>query len=299
MKHVVCMVVGLSSIFLLIDPGWVQAQNEKPLSQGVAVHRDLEYAVADGISLKLDLYVPEATGKPLPVVMWVHGGGWQAGNKANPPILSMVKSGFAVASIDYRLSQVAIFPAQIYDCKAAVRWLRAHAGEYGLNPGKIGAAGSSAGGHLVALLGTTAHHPELEGTEGNPGVSSQVQAVCDFYGPADFLHWKADGQQVPMPENPDDPIAQLLGGIVSANPEKARAASPVYYVTPQACPFFIAHGDRDGLVPLQQSIALNQALLKAGVPTSLYVVKGAGHSFNDPVAAQKAVDFFVHYLQTP
>jgi len=282
--------------FLLTFAGAVRAQTQNPLLVGIDVRRDVEYANVDGKSLTLDLYLPKPGAQPMPVVMWVHGGGWQSGNKDNPWCLPLVKSGFAVASINYRLSQEAIFPAQIYDCKAAVRWLRAHAGDYGINPDKIGAAGGSAGGHLVALLGTTAQNPELEGGEGNPGVSSRVQAVCDLFGPSDFVAlagqdawWKN--------EYAARVVAQLLGGPVADNEAKARQASPLFHVSAQSCPFYIAHGDKDPLVPLQQSVELNDALQKAGVASTLYVVKGGGHGFQDPAATQGMIDFFRHYLQ--
>ena len=261
-------------------------------AQDVETIRNIEYARPDDFPLQLDLYIPRGIPKPMPVVLWVHGGGWCAGNKDIPMVLPLVKLGFAVASIDYRLSQQAIFPAQIYDCKAAVRWLRAHAEKYGFNPNRIGAAGASAGGHLVALLGTTANHPELEGDEGNPGVASAVQAVCDFFGPTDFTDLGEAYSNLR-----DDVVARLLGGSIAENMTKARAASPVFYVDAHSCPFYIAHGDADRVVPLGQSVELDAALKKAGVPSTLYVVKGGGHGFNDPLAFAGAVAFLKRYLQ--
>jgi acetyl esterase/lipase len=298
MTHLPLIFSGLLLLSLFLATSQLRAQgSDSP--HGYTSHRDIEYASVGGISLKLDLYLPDTTGKPFPVVMWVHGGGWQAGDKSYPMILPLVKEGFAIASIDYRLSQQALFPAQIHDCKAAVRWLRANAARYGLNPDKIGAAGASAGGHLVALLGTTANHPELEGTEGNAGVSSAVQAVVDYFGPADFINWNKNNPNPAAQESADDPIARLIGGTVLANLDKARAASPITYVSSQSCPFFIAHGDRDSLVPLGQSIELNDALQKAGVPSTLYVVKGGGHGFNNMPALLGAFAFLKQYLQTP
>ena len=288
-----------AAVLLLFAFSGARAQQPNPLLDGVDVHRDVEYANVGGKSLTLDLYVPQAAIKPIPLIVWIHGGGWSAGNKSNPTVLPMVKFGFAVASINYRLSQEAIFPAQIYDCKAAVRWLRAHAAEYGLNPDKIGAAGSSAGGHLVALLGTTADNKDLEGDEGNPGISSRVQAVCDLYGPTNLVDMTGRTDAAWKKSYGYTVVSQLLGVPVSDNPDKARFASPLYYVTAQASPFYIAHGDLDQTVPVQQSIELNNALQKAGVSSTLYIVKGAGHGFHDPVAMQGAFDFFRHYLMTP
>ncbi|MGA2867533.1 MAG: GDSL-type esterase/lipase family protein [Verrucomicrobiota bacterium] len=262
-------------------------------SDGVKVLRDIEYANVDGHSLKLDLYIPENVPQPVPLIIDVHGGGWMAVDKHEMIAAGAVKHGFAVASIDYRLSGVAIFPAQIYDCKAAVRWLRAHAGQFGLNPDKIGAWGDSAGGHLVSLLGLTANHPELEGNEGNTNVSSRVQAVCDFYGPSDL--WTTDHHLADSVA--DNAVPRLIGGLIEQNVEKARLASPLNYVTADACPFLIVHGDKDPIVPLEQSVALNDALQKVGVPTQLYIVKGGGHGFNDPHAYELANVFFTKYLK--
>lgn len=151
--------------------------------------RDLEYASVDGVSLGLDLYLPDpAQSTPVPLVIWVHGGGWRAGSKNGTDAPDTLGDDYAVASIDYRLSGIETFPAQIHDVKAAVRWLRAHAAEYSLDPERFGAWGSSAGGHLVALLGVTCGNPDLEGAVGeNLDQQSCVQAVCDFYGPTDLL----------------------------------------------------------------------------------------------------------------
>jgi acetyl esterase/lipase len=274
-------------------PALLSAQDTTAPSP-VETVRNIEYARPNGFSLKLDLYIPGGVLKPMPVVMWVHGGGWCEGNKNIPMMLPLVQLGFAVASIDYRLSQQAIFPAQIYDCKAAVRWLRANASRYGFDPNRIGAAGASAGGHLVALLGTTADRPEMEGEEGNPGVSSAVQAVCDFFGPTDFTDLGPS-----YSASPTTLIARLLGGSIDDKMEEAKAASPVLFVDAHSAPFYIAHGDQDRVVPLQQSVELDAALRKAGVPSTLYIVKGGGHGFNDPAAFAGAALFFRRYLQIP
>jgi acetyl esterase/lipase len=261
--------------------------------EGINVWKDVEYANVDGHSLKLDIYIPENATAPVPLIVDVHGGGWMADDKTEMVARGILEHGFAVAGIDYRLSGVAIFPAQIYDCKAAVRWLRAHAAAYGLNPDKIGAWGDSAGGHLVALLGLTADHPELEGAEGNTNISSRVQAVCDFYGPTDL--WTTDHHLADTVA--DNAVPRLIGGLIEQNVEKARLASPLNYVSSNACPFLIVHGDKDPIVPLEQSIALNDALQKVGVPTQLYVVKGGGHGFGDPQAYEQALTFFNHWLK--
>jgi acetyl esterase/lipase len=294
---VVVFCIGLLSLFFLSVFSLIYAESEDSVPSNLTAHRDLEYASVNGKSLKLDLFVPPKSSKPTPVIVWVHGGGWQAGDKSIIQPIPILKSGFAVASINYRFSQEARFPAQLYDCKAAVRWVRAHANEYGLDPNKIAAAGDSAGGQLVALLGTTSDHPELEGTEGNLDVSSNVQAVCDFFGPTDFPNWNKGNPNPQAAESPNDPIAKLIGGLIVDNLDKARAASPVTYVSAKACPFFISHGDWDTVVPLAQSIELNDALQKAGVPSTLYVVSHGGHEFKSPEAYNKALAFLKQYLQ--
>jgi acetyl esterase/lipase len=258
----------------------------------IETHKDIIYAQVGAHSLKLDLYIPKGVARPMPVVMWVHGGGWRMGNKDIPWIMPLVPLGFAVASIDYRLSQEAIWPAQIHDCKAAVRWLRKNGPDYGLDPNRIGAVGASAGGQLVALLGTTADHPELEGTEGSPGVSSAVQAVCDFFGPTNFTDLSRD-----YDVSQTNFVAELLGGPIVKKWAEAQSASPVFYVSSRACPFFIAHGDQDKIVPVEQSIEFADALKKAGVPTTLIIVKGGGHGFNDPPTFAAAFAFLQRVLQ--
>lgn len=260
--------------------------------EGITKFANLAYARVDGKPLRLDLYLPAHAAQPTPVIMWVHGGGWCSGSKESPGLAQAARLGFAIASIDYRFSQEAVWPAQIYDCKAAVRWLRANASKYHLNPDKIGAAGASAGGHLAALLGTTANRPDLEGTEGNPGISSRVAAVCDFFGPTNFIDFDIQG-----PANPAiGLVTRLLGGPVHQKLAEAREASPITYVSPQTCPFFIAHGDSDTVVPLQQSIELNEALKKAGVESTLEIVKGGGHGFNAPATFANAILFFEKHL---
>jgi len=271
------------------------------LPAGVKVLRDVEYAKVDGKSMALDLYLPDRpAGARLPLVIWVHGGAWRAGSKDGTPAVALLRDGFAVASISYRLSQAAKFPAQINDCKGAVRFLRANAAKYNLDPNAFGAWGSSAGGHLVALMGTAGDANELEGdVGGNVGVSSRVQAVCDFFGPTDFMAMKGLPSTI-QHMSADSPESQLLGAPVAENPDRAKQASPVTYVTKDDPPFLICHGDKDMTVPLNQSELLNDALTKAGVTSELYVVKGAGHGqFRDPAVGEKVRAFFIKTLKGP
>lgn len=235
--------------------------------------KDIEFSRVDGKGLLLDLYLPDDVTLP-PLVIWIHGGAYCMGTKANSAGLGLVEHGFAMASIDYRLSQEAIFPAQAHDCKAAVRFLRANAGKFGYKGERIGAWGDSAGGHLSALLGTSAHVKELEGDGGLPHVSSRIQAVCDYFGPADF----ADPTWV-LTVSQDSPVTQLLGGLPKDKLPLARLASSVTHVRADNPPFLIVHGDVDPSVPLQQSRTLYEALKAAGVEATLHIVPGAGHGF--------------------
>ena len=227
---------------------------------------------------KLDLYLPANTEGSFPLIIWVHGGAWKGGSKDRCPAARFVSQGYAVASVNYRLSQHAVFPAQIQDCKAAVRWLRAHAKEYRLDPDRFAAWGSSAGGHLVALLGVTGDTKEFD-IGPNLDYSSRVQAVVDYFGPTDLTRMAAQsGPDSAMNHDaPNSPESELIGGPVPDNPEKALKASPITYVSKNDPPFLLVHGDKDPLVPWQQSQMLNEALKKAGVESELQIVKGAGH----------------------
>lgn len=242
--------------------------------EGVKVLRDLEYVTNGHERNRLDLYLPKE-GKGVPLVVWVHGGGWQAGSKENCPAIPLTEKGYAVASINYRLSSHAIFPAQIIDCKAALRWLRARAAEYGYNADRIAVWGSSAGGHLVALLGTSGDVKEFDQGE-NLKFSSRVQAVVDWFGPTDFTQMSKFSSSLKH-DAADSPESKLIGGAIQENKDKVARANPITYVTSDDAAFLIMHGDKDPLVPLNQSELLVTALKKVGVPVTLKVIEGAGH----------------------
>ncbi|MGQ9575436.1 MAG: alpha/beta hydrolase fold domain-containing protein [Thermoguttaceae bacterium] len=264
------------------------------LPAGIRVERDLEYVPGGHERNKLDLYLPAKAEGPLPVVVWVHGGAWRGGSKEGCPAVWLVQQGYAVASINYRLSQHAVFPAQIEDCKAAIRWLRAHARPYQLDPGRLGVWGASAGGHLVALLGTSGDVKHLEGKAGTLDQSSRVQCVVDFFGPTDFLQMR--GQH----DDPNAPEALLIGGPVRENRPKAAQANPITYVTPDDPPFLIIHGEEDRTVPINQSELLHAALTKAGVPSEFVRLAGAGHGgpgFQTPEVRKKIEEFLQRHLK--
>ena len=274
--------------------GQADRQRSRELPEGFVARRDIEYARVGDISLKLDLYTPKEPVGELPLIVWIHGGAWRAGSKSSCPALRFLERGFVVASISYRLSQTAIYPAQIHDCKGAIRWLRKSASAYSFDPQRIGVWGSSAGGHLVALLGTSGDVEELEGEVGVTGISSRVQAVCDFSGPTDFLQMDAHSKPgAPIVHDAmDSPESQLVGGPIQENREKVARANPITFVSGDDPPIIIFHGDRDPLVPHHQSVILHDALEKAGVDVTFRTVKGAGHGFRGREKVDVEVDAF-------
>jgi acetyl esterase/lipase len=263
----------------------------------VGVERNIEYARVSSGALLLDIYTPKNFTNTLPVIVWLYGGGWEWGSKDFCPIAYMAAQNIAVVSINYRLSGVAPYPAQIFDCKGAVRWLRANADKYHLDADHIGIFGASAGGHLAALLGTTAGNAELEGdVGGNLNFSSRVQAVCAFYPPTDLdllvTNPVSRASATTM-------VGRLLGGPLNQNLAKAALASPLRFVSKESAPFFLLHGEMDSLVPVQQSELLYNALKKAGVEAHLVIVPGKGHGIiAPPEAAQKIYEFFGDHLKS-
>jgi acetyl esterase/lipase len=271
-----------------------------PLPEGTKVLKDLAYVPGGHERQKLDLYLPP-TGARWPLVVAIHGGAFRMGSKEGEPAGAFVARGFAVAAINYRLSQHAVFPAQIEDGKAAVRWLRANAARYGYDPGRIASYGGSAGGHLVAMLGTTGDVKAFD-VGANPGVSSRVQAVVDFFGPTDFLQMDAHrfSAAAMTHDTPDSPESQLVGGPIRDNPDKVARANPITYVTPDDPPFFIVHGDADLLVPHHQSELLEAALRRAGVRVRLVTILGGPHGGETVKAGlPAALDFLMEVLASP
>lgn len=267
----------------------------------IQVSRDIEFAKVDGHSLKLDLYRPEGATSP-PLIVWVHGGAWRAGSKDSMPLGELVKRGYAIASVDYRLSPVAKFPAQVHDCKAAIRFLRAKAKQYDFDASQIGIAGSSAGGHLVAEIGVTNGHPKLEGTVGaHLDQSSSVQAIVDYYGPTNFLtilkQSTPHGLSVRVPA-----LQLLLGSQPEENPALAKLASPVFHVDRNDPPLLMIHGDQDPQVPINQSHELHGRYKLLGLTTQLEVIHGGAHGgpqFYDDARINLVDRFFDRHLRQP
>ena len=260
--------------------------------EGVRILRDWTYATVDGEALQLDLYLPETFAEPLPLIVWIHGGGWVTGERSPCPVAVLATRGYAVASVSYRLARGnAVFPAPLHDCKAAIRWLRTNAWRFGCDPQRIGVFGPSAGGHLAALLGTTADDATLDGSEGVTGVSSRVQAVCALFAPTDLVH---------LEEVEDDHwrinlVAKaLLHGPPSKHPELAAAASPITHVSADDAPFLLIHGLADGMVPPAQSERMHHALQAAGASSELLLIEDMPHGNHTlgRTDVQQAVDTF-------
>lgn len=235
------------------------------------------------LELRMDLYVPKVSAgqRPPPVVIWIFGGSWKIGNKGyHVNLRDLTRHGIAVAAIEYRLSGEAIYPAQIEDCQAAVRWLETHGQRYGIDPRRIGASGESAGGHLAALLGT------MEGRK-------RIRAVCALYPPTDLVSL---GEQYADSEKPSA-MELLIGGRIEDRRAAATAASPVNHVGSNSPPFLLIHGQEDHLVPIAQSEQLDTALRRAKVESRLISLPGKKHWFllNDRQVAEVAEFFWRHF----
>jgi acetyl esterase/lipase len=251
-----------------------------PLPAGVKAERNIPYVEKGHANQVLDIFLPEKpSDKPLPLMIWIHGGAWLAGSQANPTVVYLVNKGFAVASIEYRFSQHGIWPAQAHDCKAAIRFLRANAGKYHFDPDRFAVGGDSAGGHLAAFVGTSGDAKEIEGDLGHLNVSSRVQAVVDLFGPTDLtiMGQQAGPRSMVKHDAPDSPESKLMGGPIQEKRDLARTANPLTYIDQKDPPFLILHGDNDQLVPLGQSVILAKALIDTGVEVTMKTLPGAGH----------------------
>ncbi len=264
----------------------------------------IEYANAGGKPLLLDLRVPDGSG-PHPTIVFLHSGAWISGDRTGGPAIRQASRGYAVASVDYPLAPDFIWPSQIEACKAAVRWLRANAARFHLDPERFGVFGTSAGGHLGAILGTSGGEASLEGMNlGNPQFSSRVKAVVDFYGPSDLL--KLNDQKlpcIPLDGNASYmPPSLLMGCAIQECKEWTETANPIHYISSDDPPFLLMHGLLDCLVPFQQSVILHQALEARGVDSTLILIPDAQHAdrrFNDPKYQQIVDDWLDKHLRGP
>lgn len=285
----ITVTVLLLAMALGVAPAFCQSSVSKPSTKqldtgdasNVKIIRNIEYATVDDQQLMLDLFLPEGSGseKP-PLLVWIHGGGWRAGSRAKPPVRRLAEDGIAIASISYRFTDVAIFPAQIHDCKGAIRWLRANAEEYGYDDGRIAVGGSSAGGHLALLVGTTAGVKELEGTVGgNEQFSSSVLAVVDYFGPSDFLLRGRTQPEMAYSEKAGS--FALLGGLQpgasSVDKRLEKTASPSHWVGKGDPPLLMLHGTKDTRVLMDQSERMLDHYKEFDLEAELIRVKDAGH----------------------
>lgn len=273
---------------------WCDGPPPFRLPPGVRVLKNIVYASPGGRPLRLDLFLPETTEGKHPVIVYIHGGGWVGGDKYHfyRQAAYMASEGFAGACIEYRLSGEAKFPAAVDDAKAAVRWLRAHADEYGLDTSAIGAAGGSAGGHLAAMLGTTGHLGSLADTSPTFETSSSVQAVAAFNPVLDLARIQND-----LPQ-------RFIGVPFADEPELWLFASPPSHVEPNSAPFLLLHGTEDDQAPYQHSVDMTFLLERMGVHAELFTAEGASHGFFNlspwfEPALKRMEDFFRHTLMEP
>lgn len=274
---------------------------ETPLATtAVELIRDIEYGRVGDRPLLLDIYRPlNPIISPMPAVIWIHGGGWRGGSKFPSPVEFLAKYGFLGISIEYRLSGEATFSAAVEDSKCAVRWLRAKAKEYNVDPDRIGVWGGSAGGHLSLMVATAEAGAGLEGDGGWGEYSSRVQAAVAYYGPSDFISlYKGGGN--------NSALTEFIGGTMEERPQAYWLASPLNHVTPDDPPLLLVHGDLDPVVPFSQSKLMYQAYRGLGLEVTLVEVSGAGHGFkpatSNPVSPssqeieQLVLDFFLQHL---
>ena len=245
-----------------------------PLPEGVEEIKDIQYGDGDGTPLYLDLYLPQDRKEPVPGLIFIHGGGWAGGKRSDYRYyaMRMPQMGYAVATVSYRMVPKAIFPAAVQDVKCAVRWMRANAKKYGIDPDKLAAIGGSAGGHLSLMLGYSAGVPELEGNGGHQEYSSAVQAVVDLYGPVDLT----------VPVDRDNPTlwAFFGGKHFDEAPDQYRMASPITHLTKDAPPTLIIQGTDDMTVPVDQSDMLAERLKELGVDYEYLRLEGHPHTLD-------------------
>jgi acetyl esterase/lipase len=296
------LILLVTSVASLIQATWAQGvRQEKPLLEGYKVLRNIPYAGSDNVRQALDLALPlnRTSAKPLPVIAYIHGGAWRSGKKDGGlrRIRGFLQSGtYAGVSIGYRLSQEAKWPAQIHDCKAAIRWIKANAEKHGLDGGKIAVHGTSAGGHLVAMLGTSTGVEAMDGSIGpHTAQDTKVACVVDYFGPTNFLRMNDFKGRINH-DAAGSPESQLIGGPIQDNKEKTLTADPISCVSKEDSPFLIMHGTEDMAVPYNQSVILHSALKRAGVPSMLLTVTGGGHGIGGGVLNEYVQKFIDDHL---
>ncbi|MCL6518410.1 MAG: alpha/beta hydrolase [Armatimonadetes bacterium] len=292
--------IAIAAVVPATEKQTAPTKSEFQIPDDIELIKDIPYSLDGNEKHRLDiLRLKKPSKDPMPVIVWIHGGGFRGGSKTSgyPRLIRFVRRGYLGVTIDYRFSTEKIFPAQIHDCKCAIRFLRAHSKKYNLDPERIGVWGASAGGYLVSMLGTTGGIEEFEGNGGWQEYSSRVQAVVDFYGMTDFLAIEELVKQGKATErfmihDGKDSASGLLGGPFWENPELCRKASPTTYASKDDPPFYIFHGDNDPLTPHSQSQLLHDVLRKAGVDSHIYIVKGGKHGWPSRPDVDEKIDAF-------
>ena len=271
MKRLISWSLAMLMCIALVN---LRAQDAKQPAAKVRIEKDLVYGKGGDQDMMLDLALPDAK-EPRPCIVCIHGGGWRGGKRQDMSAVAklLAENGFVAAMVSYRLTPKDQFPAQIHDCKAAVRWLRANADKYQIQKDRIGAVGASAGGHLVCLMGTADANAKLEGDGGHPDQSSQVQAVVSYFGPTDFINksWTKEVE--------DFFLVPFLGGSFEDKKDRYRQCSPIEYVNKNNPPFLFFHGDKDTLVGIENSQKLMKKLKDVGVAAELVTMEGDGHGW--------------------
>jgi len=286
----------MRGVFVAVTGSLVIASVAEGEETEIRAERDIVYGKGDRVDLQLNLAIPKGKG-PFPAVVCIHGGGWYQGQRQDMDFMTELLSrrGYVAATVSYRLVPNARFPAQIEDCKAAVRWLRSNSGKYRINPDRIGAIGPSAGGHLACLLGVTDKKHGLEGSGGNPEHSSRVQAVVSFFGRTKFE------KKTWSKELEEKIFVPLIGASFDDKPELYKRISPITYVSRTSPPFLFVHGAEDKLVPLQDSTDMAEKLQAAGVSAKVVIVEGVGHGWwegeKQTKSIEQAVEFFDAHLK--
>jgi acetyl esterase/lipase len=283
------------AVLLLLETSLTIRGAELTIPPTVSFERGLEFSKAEGQPLQLNLARPKQGNGPFPAIVCIHGGGFRAGTREGYDALcvKLAAQGYVAVTITYRLSPAVVFPAAVHDCKAAVRWLRANAARYQIDPDRIGATGGSAGGHLALFLGVTAGVKEFEGT-GNPEQSSAVNCVVSYSGPSDFT--KSYGKSV----DAHVVLPLFFGGNLQEKPRDHVRGSPLYWVTPNAAPTLCIHGTKDDYVGHEQATWIVDRLKAASVEAELFTLEGAGHGFKGAEserADQAMLAFFARHLK--
>jgi acetyl esterase/lipase len=281
------------AVTLVGFPG-VASLGAEPIPSTVIFEEGIEYSNPDSQHLKLNLARPKEGTGPFPAILCIHGGGFRAGTRDgyNRLCIKLAENGYVAATVTYRLAPKYQFPAAVYDVKASVRWLRANAAKYRIDPNRIGVTGGSAGGHLAQFLGVTGGLARFEGID-SPKFSSRVQCVVNFYGPSDFT--KSYGKSVDAAEV----LPLFLGGNLEQAKHEHIVASPLYWVTPDASPTLCIHGTEDNYVAHEQAVWLIERLKAADVPAELLTIEGAGHGFKGEALTRSEnamLDWFDHWL---